>query len=127
VVLPLYLQICLRQNSWQNENTLESSIYKNIFELSNKETQNEITKEFPKPEIHRRNTGYAVDILLKIYELFDTRTNDKPRNCFVVKEGTLAFTTEVTLKVDALPPSKNIMVVAHFIVFRKVWKPLWWL
>jgi FAD/FMN-containing dehydrogenase len=28
-------------------------------------------------------------------------------------EGTLAFTTEVTLKVDALPPSKNIMVV-HF-------------
>jgi hypothetical protein len=26
----------------------------------------------------------------------------------------LAFTTEVTLKVDALPPSKNIMVVAHF-------------
>jgi hypothetical protein len=25
----------------------------------------------------------------------------------------LAFTTEVTLKVDA-PPSKNIMVVAHF-------------
>jgi hypothetical protein len=32
----------------------------------------------------------------------------------------MAFTTEVTLKVDALPPSKNIMVVAHFIVFRKV-------
>jgi hypothetical protein len=36
------------QNSWQKRNTLESSIYKNIFEeLSNKETQNEITKEFP--------------------------------------------------------------------------------
>jgi hypothetical protein len=50
------------------EYTLESSIYKNIF--LNKETQNEITKEFPKPEIHRRNTGYAVDILLKS-ELFD--------------------------------------------------------
>jgi hypothetical protein len=28
-------------------------------------TQEEIKKEFPKPEIHRRNTGYAVDILLK--------------------------------------------------------------
>jgi hypothetical protein len=25
----------------------------------------EIKKEFPKPEIHRRNTGYAVDILLQ--------------------------------------------------------------
>jgi hypothetical protein len=45
-------------------NTLESSIYKNIFEeLSNKETQNEITKEFPKPEIHRRNTGYGRHIV----------------------------------------------------------------
>jgi hypothetical protein len=70
MVLPLYLQMSPAE--WQkNENTLESSIYKNIFEeLSNKETQNEITKEFPKPEIHRRNTGYAVDILLKS-ELFD--------------------------------------------------------
>jgi hypothetical protein len=60
------------QNSWQKrKNTLESSIYKIFFEeLSNKETQNEITKEFPKPEIQRRNTGYAVDILLKS-ELFD--------------------------------------------------------
>jgi hypothetical protein len=71
MVLPLYLQICLRRIHGKNENTLESSIYKIFFEeLSNKETQNEITKEFPKPEIHRRNTGYAVDILLKS-ELFD--------------------------------------------------------
>ncbi|MFT4983813.1 MAG: FAD/FMN-containing dehydrogenase/Fe-S oxidoreductase [Flavobacterium sp.] len=95
--------------------TLESSIYKNIFEeLSNKETQNEITKEFPKPEIHRRNTGYAVDILLKS-ELFDgTEPTINLGKLLCGSEGTLAFTTEVTLKVDALPPSKNIMVVAHF-------------
>ena len=38
--------------------TLESQIYKTVYEeLSNTETQNEIVKEFPKPEIHRRNTG----------------------------------------------------------------------
>jgi hypothetical protein len=56
MVLPLYLQICSgRIHGKTKGNTLESSIYKNIFEeLSNKETQNEITKEFPKPEIHRR-------------------------------------------------------------------------
>ncbi|TFG78554.1 MAG: FAD-binding oxidoreductase, partial [Flavobacteriales bacterium] len=42
------------------ENTLEASIYKNIFkELSNRDIAKEITDEFPKPEIHRRNTGYA--------------------------------------------------------------------
>jgi FAD/FMN-containing dehydrogenase len=51
----------------KERNTLESSIYKNILRIKK---QNEITKEFPKPEIHRRNTGYAVDILLKS-ELFD--------------------------------------------------------
>jgi FAD/FMN-containing dehydrogenase len=44
-----------------------------------------------------------------------------------VVEGTLAFTTEVTLKVDALPPSKNIMVVAHFHSIQESQKPLWWL
>ena len=39
-------------------NTLESSIYKTIYdELSNTDHQIEIIKEFPKPEIHRRNTG----------------------------------------------------------------------
>jgi FAD/FMN-containing dehydrogenase len=29
-------------------------------------------------------------------------------------KGTLAFTTEITLKVDHLPPTYNVMVVAHF-------------
>jgi FAD/FMN-containing dehydrogenase len=29
-------------------------------------------------------------------------------------EGTLASTIEVTLKVDILPPTNNVMVVAHF-------------
>ncbi|NNG09522.1 MAG: FAD-binding oxidoreductase, partial [Arenibacter sp.] len=45
--------------------SFEGEIYSNIHkELSNKEIQQEIVKEFPKPQIHRRNTGYAVDELL---------------------------------------------------------------
>ncbi|HET8735749.1 MAG TPA: FAD-binding oxidoreductase, partial [Pricia sp.] len=48
-----------------NSDTLESFIYKNIYkELSDRNIQDEIRAEFPKPEIHRRNTGYAVDELL---------------------------------------------------------------
>ena len=96
-------------------NTLESSIYKTIYnELSNKETQKEIVNEFPKPEIHRRNTGYAVDLLLKS-DLFSGSENTINLGKLLCgSEGTLAFTTEITLKVDALPPTKNIMVVAHF-------------
>jgi FAD/FMN-containing dehydrogenase len=30
------------------------------------------------------------------------------------KRGTLAFTTEVTLQLDDLPPTNNVMVVTHF-------------
>ncbi|MBP2281760.1 FAD/FMN-containing dehydrogenase/Fe-S oxidoreductase [Flavobacterium sp. CG_23.5] len=95
--------------------SLESKIYKTIYEeLSNQETQKEIVKEFPKPEIHRRNTGYAVDLLLKS-ELFSG--SEKTINLGKLlcgSEGTLAFTTEITLKVDDLPPTQNIMVAAHF-------------
>src|SRR5690554_4072868 len=48
-----------------NHNSLEGSIYKSIYdELISPEAQQEIRSQFPKPEIHRRNTGYAVDALL---------------------------------------------------------------
>jgi hypothetical protein len=49
----------------KTKRSLENSIYKRLYEeLSVAATQEE-KKKFPKPEIHRRNTGYAVDILLK--------------------------------------------------------------
>lgn len=55
--------------------SLENKIYKTIDEiLSNKENQNEIIKEFPKPNIKRRNTGYALDELLDT-ELFSHLTS----------------------------------------------------
>ncbi len=98
-----------------NGNSLESKIYKTIYdELSNVENQKEIVKEFPKPEIHRRNTGYAVDLLLKsdLFSGLEPTINLGKLLCG--SEGTLAFTTEITLKVDDLPPANNVMVVAHF-------------
>ena len=95
--------------------SLESTIYKKIYEeLSNVEAQKEIFAEFPKPEIHRRNTGYAVDILLKSELFSGTEPIINLGKLLCGSEGTLAFTTEITLKVDDLPPTKNVMVVAHF-------------
>src|SRR5688572_32321486 len=45
--------------------SLEADIYKTVRRLlSNYENQEEIRKEFPKKTIERRNTGYAVDVLL---------------------------------------------------------------
>jgi FAD/FMN-containing dehydrogenase/Fe-S oxidoreductase len=96
-------------------NSLENKIYQTIFnELSNKENQQEILKEFPKQEIHRRNNGYPVDSLLN-FELFGgTKNTVNVATLLTGSEGTLAFTTEITIQLDDLPPAKNIMVVAHF-------------
>ena len=96
-------------------NLLENSIYKTIYdELSNVENQKEIVAEFPKPEIHRRNTGYAVDLLLKSNLFSGNEPTINLGKLLCGSEGTLAFTTEVTLKVDDLPSVNNIMIVAHF-------------
>ncbi|MFB9055554.1 FAD-binding and (Fe-S)-binding domain-containing protein [Mariniflexile ostreae] len=97
------------------ENTLEGRIYKTVYEALSPETvQNDIKTEFPKPEIHRRNTGYAIDALIKS-EVFSN--GSEPFNmCKLLSgsEGTLAFTTQITLKLDKLPPQERVMVMPHF-------------
>ena len=99
----------------KNEHSLEGNIYKSIFnELSNEENQQEIKKEFPKKSIHRRNNGYAIDELLNFKDFGGDTNSLNISHLLSGSEGTLAFTTEITLKLDELPPSKNIMVAAHF-------------
>ncbi|WP_445748993.1 FAD-binding and (Fe-S)-binding domain-containing protein [Polaribacter sp.] len=97
------------------ENTLEGQIYKAIFdELSSVDNQNEIKKEFPKETIHRRNTGYAVDEFLTC-DLFGGKNNTiNVAKLLTGSEGTLAFSTEITLQLDAIPPKESIMVCSHF-------------
>ena len=102
-------------NQKKRENTLEGSIYRSIYmELSSEENQQEIKAQFPKETIHRRNTGYAVDEFLTS-DLF----GGKDPTINVAKflsgsEGTLAFSTAITLQLDVLPPTESIMVTAHF-------------
>ena len=46
-------------------NSLEGHIYNTIYkELESESVQKQILNNFPKPEIHRRNTGYAIDELI---------------------------------------------------------------
>ncbi len=97
------------------EDSLEGKIYKSIYEeLSNKAIQQEIFNEFPKQSIHRRNTGYAVDELLKFETFGGNKTSTNLAKLLTGSEGTLAFTTAITLQLDELPPSKNILIVSHF-------------
>ena len=97
------------------EDTIEGNIYKNIFkELSNNEIVNNIRQEFPKPIIHRRNTGYAVDELLKSSIFGGEEAVFNFCNLLSGSEGTLAFTTEITLQLDEIPPEFSAMVVTHY-------------
>ncbi|WP_252734379.1 FAD-binding and (Fe-S)-binding domain-containing protein [Arenibacter algicola] len=93
----------------------EGKIYNNIHkELSNKEIQAEIVKEFPKPQIHRRNTGYAVDELLRNNIFGDSAEGINLCKLLSGSEGTLAFTTEIVLQLTELPPKLSAMVVTHY-------------
>ncbi|QNM86593.1 FAD-binding protein [Polaribacter pectinis] len=95
--------------------TLEGQIYKSIYsELIYDSAQNEIKKEFPKPEIHRRNTGYAVDEFLKSDLFGGTEPTINVAKFLSGSEGTLAFSTSITLQLDDLPPTESIMVCSHF-------------
>ena len=96
-------------------NTLEGKIYKTIYsELKPQIVQQQIINNFPRPDIHRRNTGYAIDELIKS-EVFNA--NDDTFNmCQLLSgsEGTLAFTTEIVLQLDDIPANKNAIVALHF-------------
>jgi len=96
------------------QNTLEGEIYRETYRiLSDKSLRNEIKKEFPHPDIRRRNNGYSLDELMDC-EIFGE--SDKPFNfCKLLagSEGTLAFTTEIKLNLEPLPPKHIALVAVH--------------
>ncbi|MCK4700927.1 MAG: FAD-binding oxidoreductase, partial [Bacteroidales bacterium] len=96
--------------------TLESEIYRSIRKMLTNETNREsIRDDYPDPVIPRRNTGYALDLLLKS-DVF-TPDEKKPFNfsrLLAGSEGTLAFTTEIKLNLVDLPHAETGLVCVHF-------------
>ncbi|QTY27531.1 FAD-binding and (Fe-S)-binding domain-containing protein [Flavobacterium sp. CS20] len=106
---PLNYKICLKKSK---QNDVEGKIYKDILNfLKDKDYQKHILKYFPKPEIHRRNTGYAIDELVKYYNQTGYINLSK---LICGSEGTLCFITEIKIQLDSLPPQHSSMIVAHF-------------
>ncbi|MEQ6124209.1 FAD-linked oxidase C-terminal domain-containing protein [Pseudotenacibaculum sp. MALMAid0570] len=97
------------------ENNLEGKIYKSLYqELSQEIIQQEIHSQFPKASIHRRNTGYAVDELLDS-NLFGGENNTvNVAKLLSGSEGTLVFSTAITLQLDTVQPSESVIVASHF-------------
>ena len=98
-----------------SQKTLEGKIYNKIIdELSQESIKEEINSRYPKREVTRRNTGYAVDALLDS-EMFNN--TDNPFNIcklLVGSEGTLAFTTEIKLNLVPSPKPFEVVLAAHF-------------
>lgn len=105
-----------------NGNSLENNIYRQIHGmLSDQQNQENIRREYPDPAIHRRNTGYALDLLLQS-EPFTNRdasrvTNSPPlfNFCDLIagSEGTLMFMTVIRLNLVPLPPKEKALICVH--------------
>ena len=95
--------------------TLESKIYRNIHNiLSDPVNQQNIRSEFPDPGIKRRNSGYAIDLLLDSGPFSD---NNIPFNfCKLIagSEGTLAFITEIRLNLIPVQKHEKGLICVHF-------------
>ncbi|WP_348798297.1 FAD-binding and (Fe-S)-binding domain-containing protein [Flavobacterium adhaerens] len=94
---------------------LEQAIYVQAKELLGSEDNKALFEEnYPKKSIPRRNTGYALDLLVDS-EPFGN-PSEKFNFCKLIagSEGTLFFSTEIKLNlVDALKPFAGLVCVHH--------------
>lgn len=99
---------CKKQN-------LEGEIYRKINEiLKDPENQKNIREGYPDPAIPRRNTGYALDLLLDS-TVFNDSSEREFNFCRLLagSEGTLAVITEIKLNLVPVPPPCKTLVCIH--------------
>lgn len=95
--------------------SLEGRIYNQIITLLlNVENQKEIIDNYPDISLRRRNSGYAIDELLHS-NYFDKNSSEPFNLCKLLagSEGTLAFITELKLKLVLLPPKEKAVICVH--------------
>ena len=93
----------------------EGDIYRLMREIyTDVPVRKQIRKEFPHPEIRRRNSGYALDVLL---DTLPFKPEGKPFNLarlIAGSEGTLLFITSVKLALVLQPAPYKVLLCAHF-------------
>jgi FAD/FMN-containing dehydrogenase/Fe-S oxidoreductase len=95
--------------------SLESNIYKTTRHiLGNYDNQLGIRKEFPRKSVERRNTGYALDILLDSAPFTAGGPDFNFCKLIAGSEGTLAFITEIKLHLIPQPPKETGLLCVHF-------------
>lgn len=94
--------------------SLEGEIYSNINSvLSIPSNQNEIRSGYPDKDLKRRNTGYAIDLLLDSNPFTPNTLPFNFSKLICGSEGTLAFITEIKLNIVPLPPKEKALICIH--------------
>jgi len=97
--------------------SLETRIYQTMRSLlGNAENRGQIRDNFPLASIPRRNTGYALDLLMDA-DAFDPASAQPFNLCRLIagSEGTLFFAVEIELDCSPLPPPNAALVCGHFV------------
>lgn len=103
-------------NAKFKSSNFEGQIYRDGIKLLNSKGVKELVDlAFPKKNIHRRNSAYAIDKLLDS-KIFNSSSNSDFNLCDILtgSEGTLAISTKIKLKLDDLPPKDESLIVLHF-------------
>jgi FAD/FMN-containing dehydrogenase/Fe-S oxidoreductase len=93
--------------------TLETQIYRSLRDILGDEAHRRLIRDsFPRPEVTRRNTGYALDALLDA-SCFDSSSSHDFNLCRLLagSEGTLFVGVEFELNVIPLPPPGALICV----------------
>ncbi len=104
-----------RQKCEESSN-MEGRIYRSVRDLLlDGKNRSLISENFPLKSISRRNTGYALDLLMDA-NVFDSESSHAFNFCKLIagSEGTLFFGLEFELDCDPLPPPHAALVCGHF-------------
>ncbi len=93
----------------------EGDIYRFIKGLlDDKDFREEMEQTLPWPEIRRRNTGYALDILMQMQPWNAVGAPFNLSKLIAGSEGTLMMISAVKLSLENLPPPVMVLLCPHF-------------
>lgn len=95
-------------------NSKEGGVYRFFKDiLSNENNRTVIIENSPNPSIKRRNTGYALDLLVTDSFFGSDNQTFNLSKLIAGSEGTLGIITEIKLNCVKLPPKEKAVVAVH--------------
>lgn len=99
----------------QKHPSSERALYQWVFNcLSSSENRAHIQDSYPLPEIPRRNTGYALDLVAQQKPFNPTGPDFNLCSLLAGSEGTLGFITRLKLNLEPVLPPHQGVVAIHF-------------